>query len=120
MTKHASSSRPVYSTDSGRLCPDCGQPIAQCACSKTRPRAAGDGVVRVSRESKGRGGKQVTLVKGLALDDAALQALGKKLKSACGSGGTVKEGVIEIQGEHGERLLELLAKEGWKAKRAGG
>lgn len=77
-------------------------------------------MVRVSRESKGRGGKQVTLVKGLPLDDAALQALGKQLKSACGSGGTVKDGVIEIQGEHIERLLELLAKQGWKAKRAGG
>jgi translation initiation factor 1 len=120
MPSNHSNSRPVYSTESGRLCPDCHQAIAQCICGKTRPRPAGDGVVRVSRESKGRGGKQVTLVKGLPLDDAALQALGKQLKSACGSGGTVKDGVIEIQGEHIERLLELLAKQGWKAKRAGG
>lgn len=120
MTKQVSNSRPVYSTDSGRLCPDCRQAIAQCICSKTRPRAAGDGVVRVSRESKGRGGKHVTLVKGLPLDDAALQLLGKKLKSACGSGGTVKDGVIEIQGEHMLKLIALLDKEGWKAKQAGG
>lgn len=120
MQSNRTNSRPVYSTGSGRLCPDCGQPIAQCICGKARPRAASDGVVRVSRESKGRGGKVVTLVKGLPLDDAALQALGKKLKSACGSGGTVKDGVIEIQGEHIERLLGLLAKEGWKAKQAGG
>jgi translation initiation factor 1 len=80
----------------------------------------GDGIVRVSRESKGRGGKVVTLVKGLALDDAALTAMAKQLRSACGSGGSVKDGVIEVQGDHCERLLPLLQAQGHRIKRAGG
>ncbi len=81
---------------------------------------AGDGVVRVSRETKGRGGKAVTLVKGLALPADALAALGKQLKAACGSGGTVKEGVIEIQGDHIEKVMATLKAQGHTVKRAGG
>ncbi|MBK9440266.1 MAG: translation initiation factor Sui1 [Comamonadaceae bacterium] len=110
----------VYSTDSGRMCPICRQPVAACQCSSAKPRAASDGMVRVWRETKGRAGKGVTLVKGLGLDDAALQALGKQLKTACGSGGTVKDGVIEVQGDHAERVVELLKAKGFAAKRAGG
>ena len=91
---------------------------------KANARAAalpvGDGVVRVSRETKGRGGKGVSLIKGVALDPIALAALGKELKAACGTGGTVKDGVIEIQGDHIERLLALLQAKGHKVKRAGG
>ena len=112
----------VYSTESGRMCPDCRQPVNACAC-KANARAAvpaGDGVVRVSRETKGRGGKGVTLVRGLALDAAGLAALGKELKAACGTGGTVKEGVIEIQGDHVERIMAMLQAKGHKVKRAGG
>jgi translation initiation factor 1 len=86
----------------------------------TQPKPATDGIVRVSRETKGRAGKGVTLVKGLALDAAALLALGKQLKSACGSGGTVKDGVIEVQGDHCERVIELLKTCGQVVKRAGG
>lgn len=113
--------RLVYSTETGRMCPDCGQPVADCSCkaaAKSKP--AGDGVVRVSRESKGRGGKTVTLVKGLALDATALALLGKQLRSACGSGGTVKDGVIEIQGDHCDLVMEALKKQGHQPKRAGG
>ncbi|NCP39730.1 MAG: translation initiation factor Sui1 [Rhodoferax sp.] len=110
----------VYSTDSGRMCPDCRQPVAACQCKAAAPRPVGDGLVRVSRETKGRAGKGVTLVKGLALDDAALNALGKQLKTACGSGGTVKDGVIEVQGDHCARVMALLQAQGHKAKRAGG
>ena len=111
----------VYSTDSGRMCPSCRQPIARCACKALAGAAPrGDGTVRVSRETKGRGGKAVTLVRGLALDDAALAALGKRLRSACGAGGTVKDGVLEVQGDHWERVLSFLAQEGIAAKRAGG
>ncbi len=110
----------VYSTDSGRMCPQCRRPMAACACGKTPARPAGDGIVRVGRETKGRGGKAVTLVRGLPLDDAALAALGKRLRSACGAGGTQKEGVIEVQGDHVERLLALLQAEGWSVRRAGG
>jgi translation initiation factor 1 len=79
----------------------------------------GDGAVRVSRQTKGRGGKSVTLVKGLALDAVALALLGKQLRTACGSGGTVKDGVIEIQGDHCELVMETLAKLGHQPKRAG-
>jgi translation initiation factor 1 len=112
----------VYSTDSGRMCPDCRQPVNACVC-KANARAAlpgGDGVVRISRETKGRGGKAVTLIKGLALDATALAALGKALKAACGTGGTVKDGVIEIQGDHIERIMAALQAKGHKVKRAGG
>jgi translation initiation factor 1 len=75
--------------------------------------------VRVSRETQGRGGKAVTLVRGLPLDAVALAALGKQLRSACGAGGTVKDGVIEIQGEHRDRVAALLTEAGWKVKRVG-
>lgn len=107
----------VYSTETGRMCPACGKPVADCACqanAKAVPR--GDGNVRVALQTKGRGGKAVTLVKGVALDDAALAVLGKQLRSACGAGGTVKDGVIEVQGDHRELLLATLVKLGHKAK----
>ena len=109
----------VYSTDAGRMCPACRQPVAACICNA--PAApAGDGIVRVSRETKGRAGKGVTLVRGLALDADALTQLARELKAACGSGGTVKAGTIEIQGDHVERVVERLKQAGWTVKRAGG
>jgi translation initiation factor 1 len=120
MKSRSSSGGLVYSTDSGRMCPDCRQPMASCRCSATPVRAPSDGVVRVSRETKGRAGKGVTLVKGVPLDATALTALGKQLKAACGSGGTVKDGVIEVQGDHCERVIELLKAQGYVVKRAGG
>lgn len=110
----------VYSTEGGRMCPGCRRTVAQCTCRAASRAPAGDGIARVSRETKGRGGKTVTLVRGLALDEAALAALGQKLKAACGSGGTVKDGVIEVQGEHRERILQLLQAHGLRAKSAGG
>jgi translation initiation factor 1 len=76
-------------------------------------------VVRVSRETKGRGGKAVTLVKGISLNIKDLEALGKQLKTACGSGGAVKDGVIEVQGDHIDRIVAMLVAQGYKAKRAG-
>lgn len=111
----------VYSTDFGRACPGCGQPVTQCTC-KARARPAGDGIVRVRRETAGRKGKGVTVVLGLPLDDAALTALAKQLKAACGSGGTAKDGVVEIQGDHLERVMAWLQArpEGWTVRRAGG
>ena len=108
----------VYSTESGRMCPDCRQPVAQCTCKAQAALPQGDGVVRVSRETKRRGGKAVTVVKGVALDADALAGLGKQLKTACGSGGTVKDGVIEVQGDHVERVVEALKKLGHQVKRA--
>ena len=109
----------VYSTDSGRMCPDCRQPVLQCVCHLPG-KPAGDGTVRVSRETKGRGGKAVTVVKGVLLDAAGLAELGKQLKAACGSGGTVKDGVIEVQGDHCDRVVQLLKTQGYTVKRAGG
>jgi len=119
--KSSSSGGLVYSTESGRMCPDCRQPLTGCTC-RTAAKSAlkGDGVVRVSRQTKGRGGKCVTIVKGLALEPDALAVLGKQLRTACGSGGTVKDGVIEIQGDHCELVLAALKKHGHDAKRAGG
>lgn len=103
------------------MCPQCRQPQAQCVCKQQQAaRPLGDGKVRVMRETSGRGGKAVTVVRGLPLDAAALVLLGKQLKAACGTGGTVKDGVIEIQGDHADKLLALLLAQGWQAKRAGG
>ncbi|WP_210547149.1 translation initiation factor Sui1 [Rhodoferax sp. PAMC 29310] len=110
----------VYSTDSGCMCPTCRQATADCRCSAAKPTPAGDGIVRVSRETKGRAGKGVTLVRGLTLDPLALMTLGKQLKTACGSGGTVKDGVIEVQGDHCDRVIEALKGQGFTVKRAGG
>jgi translation initiation factor 1 len=118
-TRRGGSGGLVYSTDAGTMCPACRQPVAQCTC-RAVPVAPGDGVVRVSRETKGRAGKGVTLVRGLALEAAALSALARELKAFCGTGGTVKDGVIEIQGDHRDRLVEHLRAQGRSVKAAGG
>ena len=112
----------VYSTDRGRLCPSCQQPVAACACART-PQVSpppGDGVVRVSRETKGRAGKGVTTVSGLGLDEAALAKLARELKARCATGGTVRDGVVELQGEHRDALVQELTRRGYRVKRAGG
>jgi translation initiation factor 1 len=110
----------VYSTDGGTMCPVCRRSKLQCACASVTAAPAGDGVVRVSRETAGRGGKAVTVVRGLALDAAALTQLAKQLKAVCGAGGTAKDGVIEVQGDHCDRVIEALKKQGRTVKRAGG
>lgn len=107
----------VYSTESGRTCPDCRNALAQCSCKAA---VIGDGNVKVARQTKGRGGKCVTLVTGVALDAAALAVLGKQLRAACGSGGTVKDGVIEVQGDHCDKVMAALQAQGLKPKRVGG
>lgn len=114
------SSRLVYSTDQGRVCPGCEQPLEHCICKQDSPPPAGDGIVRISRQTKGRKGKGVTLVEGVPLTANELKDLTKQLKKSCGSGGTVKDGVIEIQGDYREQLLSMLLKLGYKAKLAGG
>lgn len=111
----------VYSTDTGRMCPQCRQAVAACRCAVlARQAPAGDGAVRVSRDTKSRGGKAVTVVRGLALDAQALAELGKRLRTACGAGGTAKDGVLEVQGDHVERVVDWLKQAGHAAKRAGG
>lgn len=111
----------VYSTDAGRMCPDCRRAMADCQCrAAARLPATGDGKVRVLRETKGRGGKAVTVVRGVPLAPDELAGLGKVLRTACGSGGTVKEGVIEVQGDHLDRVMALLRERGWTVVKAGG
>ncbi|MEM1113814.1 MAG: translation initiation factor Sui1 [Pseudomonadota bacterium] len=118
--KDRGASRPVYSTDGGRLCLQCHRPMVDCVCGSDRPAEAGDGIVRIHRETKGRGGKAVTLIKGLALPDSELKSLAKTLKKRCGVGGAVKEGVIEIQGDQRDTLKRELEARGHIVKLAGG
>jgi translation initiation factor 1 len=121
-----SNSRLVYSTGQGRLCPECARPVTECRCRRSKPAQTaspagkGDGIVRVGRETKGRKGKGVTVVIGLPLAGAALEELATRLKKRCGSGGTVHEGVIEIQGDHRDALIAELEKLGYVARRSGG
>ena len=110
----------VYSTDKGRVCPQCEQSVSACRCKMARPATAGDGIVRIQRQTQGRGGKTVTVVSGLALDDTALKALAKILKQRCGTGGAIKDGAIEIQGDHRETLRAELQQRGMTVKLAGG
>lgn len=107
----------VYSTDAGRMCPQCRKPSAVCECGK-KVAPTGDGIARVSREK--RNGKVVTVVKGLPLPQAELTAFGKQLRAQCGSGGTCKDFVIEVQGDHADKVMAALQAAGHKAKRAGG
>ncbi len=114
----------VYSSEHGRMCPHCGLPSKRCQC-RNNPRKReevpeGDGIVRVRRETKGRGGKTVTTLTGIPLPESELKALAKELKRRCGGGGAVKNGVVEIQGDHRDVLVEELEKRDFKVKRAGG
>jgi translation initiation factor 1 len=109
----------VYSTDSGRHCPHCSQPMDTCSC-KANLLPEGDGIARVRRESKGRGGKTVTTISGVPLAFDALTTLVSALKKRCGCGGALKDGVIEIQGDHVDLLLAELSARGFKAKKSGG
>jgi translation initiation factor 1 len=113
-------SRPVYSSGPGRLCPECGRPTAACACSRKASAPAGDGIARVRLEVKGRRGKSVTTVTGVPLDEEGLLDLAAGLKRRCGAGGSLKDGVIEVQGDHRDTVMEELQRRGLRAKRAGG
>ena len=113
-------SRVVYRTDHGRVCPDCGLAVGSCRCRKRSAGAPGDGRVRVRRETKGRKGKAVTVITGVPLAGEELAKLAARLKRRCGAGGTLKDGVIEIQGDHRDALVSELEARGFRVKRAGG
>jgi len=122
-----SNSRLVYSTESGRICPQCNQPKQNCRCQKRKAEAdrtstgyPDDGFVRIRREVKGRGGKTVTTVHGVPLEGPELKRFAKQLKQRCGTGGTVKAGIIVIQGDHREALAGEIQRQGYRVKVAGG
>ena len=111
----------VYSTGRGQMCPSCRQPAVECRCPGERAAGPpGDGIIRVSRETRGRKGAGVTLIRGLPLESDGLTALASRLKKRCGAGGTVHQGTIEIQGDHRDVVIEELRRPGWTVKRVGG
>ncbi len=112
----------VYSTDSpGRMCPVCDRLVTACRCKQAKPSGPpSDGIVRVSRSTKGRKGKGVTIVTGIPLQGDALKKLVKQLKARCGAGGAVKDGFFECHGDHRDVVGEVLQAKGWTVKRAGG
>ena len=120
--------RTVYTTETGRVCPDCGRPVNSCRCKKkpasrvesAQPQTPRDGVIRVALEKKKRGGKIVSVITGLTGSEDGLRALTTELKRRCGTGGTIKDGIIEIQGDHRDTLVEALKSKGLTAKRVGG
>jgi translation initiation factor 1 len=121
-------SRLVYSTETGRICPECGKLVSACSCKIKRAVKVDkqptsyptDGTIRIQREVKGRNGKIVTAVFGVPLENEKLQKFAKTLKRRCGAGGSVKDGVIVIQGDHRQTLLDEIRKHGYPAKLAGG
>lgn len=112
--------RLVYSTEHGRTCPSCNKQMDRCRCRNTPAAPAGDGVVRIARATKGRKGKGVTVITGMPVDAGALKQVAKTLKRKCGSGGTVKAGTIEIQGDHRDVLMTELKAMGYTVRRSGG
>ena len=125
--KSMNDSRLVYSTETGRICTECGKPVSACSCKKKKSIKAeqptgypNDGTIRIQREVKGRKGKIVTAVFGVTLENEELQKFAKTLKRRCGAGGSVKDGVIVIQGDHRQTLLDEIKKHGYTAKLSGG
>jgi translation initiation factor 1 len=117
-------SKLVYSTEAGRICPECQKPVSDCTCGKkqseSQSQSRGDGIIRIRREVKGRKGKTVTIISGFDLNGIGLGLLAKQLKQHCGAGGSVKDGLIIIQGDHREKVQAFLAGQGHTVKLAGG
>jgi translation initiation factor 1 len=112
-------SRRVYSTDQGRICPQCDQTAHRGPCVSPASTPQGDGIVRLRRETKGRKGAGVTLIDGLPLSGAELKSLAKHIKQRCSSGGAIKSGIVEIQGDHRTAIKSLLEQKGYTVKLAG-
>lgn len=114
-------SRLVYSTEGNGICNTCGKKIHKCKCNgKKQVEPKGDGIVRLCRETKGRKGKGVTIIKGIDRPQNELKVIAKELKQKCGTGGTLKDGVIEIQGDHRDLIKDELKNAGFIVKIAGG
>ncbi len=110
----------VYSTDSGRICPVCQNPIGQCVCKKMKEIPKGDGILKISLQTKGRHGKKVTVIAGFSFSGEELDNLASELKRKCGSGGSMKENTLEIQGDFRQKVREELIGKGFKVKMIGG
>jgi translation initiation factor 1 len=123
-----SDNRLVYSTETGRICPACSKPVSACTCKKKKMAKTHkvpvvypkDGIIRIQREVKGRKGKTITAILGVPLENGELENFAKILKRRCGAGGSVKDGVVVIQGDHRQTLLDEIKKHGYTAKLAGG
>jgi translation initiation factor 1 len=117
-------SRLVYSTETGKICPSCQKPISKCTCKKKKPKTQTnlkiDCIIRVQREVKGRKGKTVTTVSGFQMNADEIKNLAAQLKRCCGTGGSVKDGIIIIQGDHRDTIVNELKNRGFKAKITGG
>jgi translation initiation factor 1 len=114
-----SNSRTVYSTGAGSRCPKCGWPLDNCQCSQRSGRdepLPARIVAKLRIEKSGRGGKTVTVVYDLPRNQAFLRDIAGELKRACGTGGTIVDDTVELQGDVRERLRPLLAKKGWTIK----
>lgn len=118
--RKSTSSGLVYSTEHGRMCPTCRKPVKDCACSRQSTPSRSDGIVRIRLETRGRGGKGVTVITGVPLNESELVKYAKQLKQRCGTGGTVKNDTIEIQGDHRDLIMSELTKMGWIVKKSGG
>ena len=111
----------VWSSDKGRVCPNCGNSKDKCNCNQNKSNSIEtDGVVRISRDKKARKGKCVTVITGIPLNSKDLKIFAKSLKQKCGSGGTIKDGIIEIQGDFLNKIFEIITKKGWNVKKVGG
>jgi translation initiation factor 1 len=114
--------RLVYSTDAGRICPQCGLPVENCRCSQNRGSSTKqtDGAVRIVLDRKHRRGKMMTIVSGAPGDEAELAQLCRELKKLLATGGSTHDGQVELQGDHRERVAAYFAARGIKTRRVGG
>ena len=114
--------RLVYSTDAGRICPQCGLPVENCRCSQNRGSSTKqtDGAVRIALDRKHRRGKMITIISGTLGDDTELAQLCRELKKLLATGGSAHDGQVDLQGDHRERVAAYFAARGIKTKRVGG
>ncbi|GAP41389.1 SUI1 family translation initiation factor [Flexilinea flocculi] len=113
----------VFSTESGRICPNCGFPKQSCICKNSKTASAAsfpDGIIRVRREKQGRAGKEVSIIRGISGSLKDLQIHAGNIKKQCGAGGSIKDGEIIIQGDHIEFIMNYFTKLGMKIKKDGG
>jgi len=120
MNELKKNSQKVYSTETGKICPECLQPKANCSCRQKKINYSGEGSIRIRREVKGRRGKTMTVISGIPLQNKELSALATILKQKCSSGGSVKDGLVLIQGNHVQTIIDILRKQGYSVKQSGG